>query len=137
MRVFTIAAIIGAATMITSTALITPGWAGEADVVSVRMTENGGSYRFSVTVRHADAGWDHYADKWEVVTPDGKVIDRRVLAHPHDNEQPFTRSLGGVRIPAGLANVRIRAHDKVHGYGGREMEVDLKTGKAGPAGGQS
>ncbi|MCZ6454123.1 MAG: hypothetical protein O6909_07770 [Alphaproteobacteria bacterium] len=123
--------------MSAGTALVTPGWAGEADVVGVRMTENSGSYRLSVTVRHADAGWDHYADKWEVVTPDGKVIDTRVLSHPHDNEQPFTRSLGGVRIPAGLANVRIRAHDKVHGYGGREMEVDIKTGKAGPAGGES
>ena len=88
-------------------------------------------------MRHADAGWDHYADKWEVVTPDGKVIETRVLAHPHDNEQPFTRSLGSVRIPGELKTVRIRAHDKVHGYGGQEMEIDLKTGVASPVGGQS
>lgn len=125
-------AAIAAATMMTDAAI-----AGEADVVGVRMAQNGDTYRFSVTVRHADAGWDHYADKWEVVTPDGEVIDTRVLAHPHDNEQPFTRSLGSVRIPAGLEKVRVRAHDKVHGFGGREMEVDMKTGQASPAGGQS
>ncbi len=69
--------------------------------------------------------------------PDGEVIATRVLAHPHDNEQPFTRSLGGVRIPAGLAKVRVRAHDKVHGYGGNEIDVDMKTGQAGPGGGSS
>ena len=111
--------------------------AGEADVVGVRMVERGGTYSFSVTVHHADAGWEHYADKWEVVAPDGTVIDTRELAHPHDNEQPFTRNLGGVRIPADLSKVRVRAHDKVHGYGGREMEIDMKTGEASPAGGQS
>lgn len=82
-------------------------------------------YRFDVTLRHADTGWDHYADAWEVLAPDGAVLGRRVLAHPHVNEQPFTRSLGGVRVPAGIDRVRIRAHDSVHGYGGREMEVAL------------
>ena len=132
MKPFMVAVIVGGASLMTVTA-----FAGEADVVGVRMVERGGTYSFSVTVRHAAAGWEHYADKWEVVAPDGKVIDTRVLAHPHDNEQPFTRSLGGVRIPADLAKVRVRAHDKVHGYGGREMEIDMKTGEASPAGGQS
>ncbi len=111
--------------------------AGEADVVGVQITERGGTYNFSVTVRHADAGWEHYADKWDVVAPDGTVLGTRVLAHPHDNEQPFTRSLGSVRIPADMPTVRVRAHDKVHGYGGAEMEVDMKTGEARPAGGAS
>lgn len=132
MKRLTLAAIIGAAFITAS-----PAIAGEADVVGVRMTPRGDTYNFAVTVRHADAGWDHYADKWDVLTPDGKVIGTRVLAHPHDNEQPFTRSLGGVRIPAGVAKVRVRAHDKVHGYGGSEMDVDMKTGKAGPGGGSS
>jgi len=112
-------------------------FAGEADVVGVRITQRGDTYNFAVTVRHADAGWDHYANKWDILTPDGKVIGTRVLAHPHDNEQPFTRSLGGVRIPAGMAKVRVRAHDKVHGYGGAEMDVDMKTGQASPGGGNS
>ncbi len=132
MRYLTLTAVAAAATIVAGAV-----FAGEADIVGVNLKQNGATYRFNVTVRHADAGWDHYADKWEVVTPDGKVIDTRVLAHPHDNEQPFTRSLGSVRIPGGLTKVRVRAHDKVHGYGGREMEVDVKTGAANPIGGQS
>ncbi len=137
MRRLTPAAIIGAAIVGSAVIIANTAIAGEADVVGVRMTQRGESYNFAVTVRHADAGWDHYADKWDVLTPDGEVIATRVLAHPHDNEQPFTRSLGGVRIPAGLAKVRVRAHDKVHGYGGNEMDVDMKTGQAGAGGGSS
>ncbi len=100
--------------------------AGEADVVKVEVAQTGeGVYRFDVTVAHADAGWDHYADKWDVVGADGAVLGTRILHHPHVNEQPFTRSLSGVRIPEGVDRVGIRAHDSVHEYGGREMKVDL------------
>jgi hypothetical protein len=98
--------------------------AGEADVVGVEVSRSGGGYRFDVTVHHADAGWDHYADRWEVLAPDGAVLGTRVLAHPHVKEQPFTRS-ATVTIPAGIERVVVRAHDKVHGYGGAEMTVDL------------
>ena len=49
-----------------------------------------------VTVRtNDDAGWDHYADKWIVEGPDGAVYGERVLAHPHENEQPFTPVAAG------------------------------------------
>lgn len=117
------------ATVLMTLAVALPGAAaaGEVDVVDVTVTpESGGGYRFDVTLRHADSGWDHYADRWEVLTPDGDdVLATRVLAHPHVNEQPFTRSLGGVKIPAGLSTVRVRGHDKVHGLGGREMTVAL------------
>jgi hypothetical protein len=100
--------------------------AGEADVVDVKATpEAGGTWRFDVTVRHADEGWDHYADKWDVLAPDGTVLATRVLLHPHESEQPFTRSLGGVAIPPGVTSVIVRAHDSVHGYGGAELEVAL------------
>ncbi len=100
--------------------------AGEADVVGVEViSEGGGSYRFDVTVEHGDEGWDHYADAWDVVAPDGTVLGTRVLAHPHENEQPFTRSLGGVAIPEGIREVTLRAKDSVHDYGGAEMTVTL------------
>ncbi len=99
--------------------------AGEASVVDVTVEPGSGGYSFEVTVRHDDEGWDHYANRWEVVTPDGDVIDERVLHHPHENEQPFTRSLRGVAIPDDVARVRIRAHDSVHGYGGEEVSVQL------------
>lgn len=100
--------------------------AGEADVVGVRIIKEGtGTYRFDVTVRHADEGWKHYADAWQVRAPDGTVLGTRILVHPHENEQPFTRSLAGVHIPERVTMVTIRAHDLVHGYGGAEMRVDV------------
>lgn len=100
--------------------------AGEADVEKVRISkERVGIYRFDVTVRHADAGWKHYADKWDVVAPGGKILGTRVLLHPHELEQPFTRSLSGVRIPRGVTRVTVRAHDKVHGYGGEVVTVEV------------
>ena len=99
-------------------------FAGEADVVDVDISKSGNRYTFSVTVSHADEGWDHYADGWEVVGPDGKVLGTRVLAHPHVNEQPFTRS-GSFEIPEGISKVTIRAHDSIHKYGGKEMLVEL------------
>lgn len=101
------------------------GFAGEADVENVKVTQTGESYRFDVTVRHADQGWDHYANIWEVVTTDGEVLGERVLAHPHDNEQPFTRSLSGVEIPKDIKEVIVRAGDSVHGLGGKEMRVSV------------
>ncbi len=100
--------------------------AGEADVVAVEahMTAPG-VYRFDVSVRHDDTGWDHYANAWEVVAPDGTVLGTRELLHPHENEQPFTRSLSGVEIPDDIATVTVRAVDSVHDRGGAEMSVDL------------
>lgn len=98
--------------------------AGEADVVAVEIAPEGeGRFRFDVTVRHGDEGWDHYADRWEVYGPEGTVLGVRVLLHPHENEQPFTRSLTGVAVPQAAREVTVRAHDKVHGFGGREMTV--------------
>lgn len=99
--------------------------AGQASIIDVSVTNNNGSFRFDVTLEHADSGWDHYADGWEVVSPAGDVLGKRVLAHPHVNEQPFTRSLSGVQIPQNVKTVSIRAHDSVHGYNKEMFEVDL------------
>ena len=100
--------------------------AGKADVVEVKVEKTGKElYRFEVTVRHGDEGWKHYADKWDVVAPDGTVIGTRTLYHPHVNEQPFTRSLSGVKIPAAITKVTVRAHDSVHAYGGATVTVAL------------
>jgi hypothetical protein len=90
--------------------------ASDVEIVNVQAVESGGTWRFDVTLRHADAGWDHYADGWEILTPNGESLGLRVLAHPHDTEQPFTRALGGVIIPEGLTNVIIRARDNVDGW---------------------
>ena len=107
-------------------ALTGPAVSDEADVVGVKATPgSNATWRFDVTVRHDDAGWDHYADAWDVLGPDGTVLGTRKLLHPHETEQPFTRSLSGVAIPGDVSEVTIRAHDSVHGYGGAEMTVEL------------
>jgi len=106
---------------------------GNADVVYVRaVREQDGTWTFHVTVEHPDTGWEDYADGWDVLTPAGDVLrpDRstqytRLLLHPHENEQPFTRSQSRIVIPEGVTQVRVRAHDLVDGYGGREVVVDL------------
>jgi thiosulfate/3-mercaptopyruvate sulfurtransferase len=101
-----------------------------ADVLFVRARlQSEGTWVFEVTVQHEDTGWEHYADRWEVLTPDGQVLATRVLTHPHVNEQPFTRSQSGIAIPEGVTQVRVRAHDLVDGYGGREVVVDLTVDK--------
>jgi hypothetical protein len=97
-----------------------PALADDADVLSAEATaESAGTWRFAVTVSHPDGGWD------QVVAPDGRVLGTRVLAHPHVNEQPFTRSLGGIAVPAELREVVIRAHCSVDGDGGRSVLVTL------------
>ena len=102
-------------------------FAGEADVLAVKIQKTGEqTFNFTVTVKHGDEGWDHYANQWEVLGNDGAVLGTRVLYHPHVGEQPFTRSLSGVKIPEGVSTVTVRARDSVHGYGGKEMRVELK-----------
>jgi hypothetical protein len=103
-----------------------PVLGGEADVVAVAIEKSGNqAYSFNVTVSHTDQGWGHYADRWEIMAPDGYILAKRVLAHPHTDEQPFTRSLSGVKIPDGIDQVKVRAHDSVHAYGGTTKRVDL------------
>lgn len=103
-----------------------PALSGEVDVVAVEAVQGAdGTWRFSVTLEHDDEGWDHYANRWDVVGPDGTVYGERVLAHPHVDEQPFTRSLSGVAIPDGVSRVIIRGNDNVHELGGKELTVDL------------
>ena len=55
----------------------------------------------------------------------------RLLLHPHETEQPFTRSQSNLTIPAEVTQVTVRAHDLVDGFGGQEVIVDL-TAESGP-----
>ena len=103
-----------------------PAFGQGAEIVGAQATQQSeGVWRFDVTVKHDDSGWDDYADAWEIRDGEGTVLGKRVLAHPHVNEQPFTRSLSGVEIPAGIARVVIRAHDNVEGYSGNEFVLEL------------
>lgn len=105
--------------------LAAPALADPPEIVTVRADRAADGWRFHVTLRHPDTGWDHYADGWEVLAPDGTRLGFRELFHPHVDEQPFTRSLGGVTIPDGVSQVMIRARCNVDGWAEETVPVDL------------
>ena len=97
------------------------GVGGCADVIGVEISGDG-PYTFAVTVSSPDTGWDKYADEWRIESEAGDVLGVRELAHPHVDEQPFTRSLGGVEVEAG-STVVVAARDSVEGYCGERLTV--------------
>jgi hypothetical protein len=103
-----------------------PATADPADVVAVEAVRGPDGWRFDVTVSHADTGWDDYADAWRVELPDGTVLGTRELLHPHVDEQPFTRSLAGVAIPDGAAEIAVRARTSVEGWSADVRMVTLR-----------
>ncbi len=105
---------------------VSPTFAGEADVIDVQVSKSDTkTYTFEVTISHKDTGWEHYANKWEILDGNEEILGNRILHHPHVNEQPFTRTLSGVEIPKSIKTVTIRAHDSEHGYGGKVVRVEL------------
>lgn len=103
-----------------------PALAGEADVTAVQVRPSGPDrFDFDVTIRSRDTGWARYADRFDVLAPDGAVLGTRELLHPHEDEQPFTRDLHGVRIQPGIRRVRVRAHMKGVGHDGATLDVAL------------
>lgn len=81
--------------------------------------------RFTVSIRHADEGWTHFANGFEVLSPKGEVLGRRSLTHPHVNEQPFSRSIRNISIPPLIDKVIIKAYDSVHGASQQKYVVKL------------
>lgn len=106
-----------------------------ADDVNIVMADfrsaGGDHWAVNVTLKHDDSGWDHYADNWRVVDEDGNVLGDRVLFHPHVDEQPFTRGINSVEIPEEVTTVYIEAHDKVHGWTEKRLQIDLGKAKGG------
>lgn len=108
---------------------------GDADVTFVRAIDHGEpGWAFHVTVEHADTGWEDYCNGWDVLTDTGVVLKHnesdpftRLLFHPHENEQPFTRSESRLQVPEGTKSLTVRAHDIVDGFGGKEIVIDLAS----------
>jgi len=98
-----------------------------ADVLSVKAVGQSGHYQFEVEISSPDASCDQYADWWEVLNEDGKLVYRRVLLHSHVKEQPFIRSGGPVPITDETI-VYVRAHMKTNGYGGRVLKGSVESG---------
>ncbi|APE45223.1 hypothetical protein BOO69_00860 [Sulfitobacter alexandrii] len=104
----------------------TPVLADPPVVKNVNMKKVGDSWDFDVTIRHDDTGWDDYADAWRILDGEGKELGMRNLAHPHVNEQPFTRSLSGVKIPEGVTEIGIQARDNVNGWSPEIKRIKLR-----------
>lgn len=83
-------------------------------------------WRINVTLSHPDKGWGHFADGWEVLDTNGNRLGYRELMHPHDHEQPFTRSLFNVMIPDGTRAVFVRAHCSKSGWSKTLTKVALR-----------
>lgn len=113
-----------------SIAWVQPSFAGEANVRDAQWQRGADDLlTISATIEHADEGWDHYADRFEILAPDGAILATRILLHPHVDEQPFTRSLTSFVAPDGLCKLIVRTHDLVHGYGGAETTLDICSGQ--------
>jgi hypothetical protein len=98
------------------TVLSSPAMSNDVAIRNVTASHSANNnWRFDVTLEHQDDGWGHYADQWRILTVEGKELGVRTLLHPHDNEQPFTRSLSGVTIDPAIDTVMIEARDSVHG----------------------
>ncbi|NOY66857.1 MAG: hypothetical protein GXP13_05560 [Gammaproteobacteria bacterium] len=100
----------------------------QADQVQIKFAELhhlGNTWNISVTLKHKDSGWNHYANAWQIVDGKNKLIRKRVLLHPHVNEQPFTRSLYSVKIPGNTKVIFIEAMDSIHGVSPDRLRIDL------------
>jgi hypothetical protein len=97
-----------------------------AQVKGVLATQkSSGTWCFVTSVRHNDQGWEHYADRWEILDLEGNQLGYRELHHPHDNEQPFARSQCNIKIPTEITKVIVRAKCNKHGFGGKPMVVAI------------
>lgn len=108
----------------TATAAAAPA-AECAHVVDVTIEPGSNGFTVAATVASNDTGWEKYADAWQVLGPDGELLGERILTHPHENEQPFTRSLSGVQIPEGATEVTVAARDLVLGFCGDVFSIEV------------
>ena len=91
------------------------------------MPDGEGTFRFDVTISSPHDRPERYADAWRVVGSDGTGFGVRELTHDHADEQPFTRSLSGVAIPAEVRSVMVEARDLLGGWSGQTHLVELPT----------
>lgn len=102
-------------------------YSSEGQVTSVKANGTNNNYRFSVTIKSPDKGCQQYADWWEVVSEDGALLYRRILAHSHTNEQPFTRSGSSFKLSKEQV-VIVRMHMNNSGYSLKGMKGTFSNG---------
>ncbi len=104
-----------------------PEASGLADIISVETKGQAGAYTFILGVSSPDTGCEQYANWWEILSEDGNLLYRRILAHSHVNEQPFIRSGTSVEIAADQI-VWLRVHMHPAGYGGQTFKGTVNSG---------
>jgi hypothetical protein len=105
--------------------LSAPAFADAPDVVSAKVAQDGGRWTVTVVLSHEDTGWDHFADGFAVLLPDGTKIGYGELSHPHTGQDTFSASLTGLRIPDGTPFVLIRTRCNLVGWAAESVPVDL------------
>ena len=115
-----------------------PREGANADVLRVRALQEGETlWRFEVTIQHPDTGAKDRVDGWDLLLPDDSVVKPvpgSAFTQAIDGEistQPEVHVQTGIVIPVDTELLRVRAHDSVDGFGGRELLIDMRTG-AGP-----
>ncbi|MEO0539705.1 MAG: hypothetical protein AAFZ80_02445 [Cyanobacteria bacterium P01_A01_bin.105] len=104
-----------------------PEAAFAAAVLEASFTGEPDAYQASVTLQSPDTGCEQYADWWEVLSADGDLLYRRILAHSHVEEQPFTRSGGPVEIAPNQL-IFIRVHMNNTGYSDQVLQGTVADG---------
>jgi hypothetical protein len=97
------------------------------DVVAVEVTAGNepGTWDVAATISSPYDTPERYADAFRVLAPDGTELGVRELLHDHAGEQPFTRSLVGLAVPADVERITVEGRDLDNGWGGATTSVDL------------
>lgn len=104
-----------------------PDDSNTAKILKVETRGKPSTYNFSVTISSPDTGCDRYANWWEVINEQGELLYRRILAHSHVNEQPFTRSGGPIALqPNQIVIVRVHMHPT--GYSNQAQKGTVNDG---------
>lgn len=75
---------------------------------------------------------EHYCNLVEIRSEDGTVLGSRELQTAHPDEQPFSRRIGEIVLPAGTDTITAIASDSKYGFCGRSLSLKI-SGNA-PAG---
>ena len=96
------------------------------DILAVKLRASGtDQFDFDVTVSSPYDTPARYADGFRVTTLSGELLGERKLLHDHQDEQPFTRDLYGLKIPKPIKQVVVQGSDQRFGYGGKSVQVQL------------
>lgn len=101
--------------------------ANEGRVLNVSVSGTRNKYSFAVSISSPDTGCDRYANWWEVITPQGYLIYRRILMHSHVKDQPFMRTGGEIKVLPDQ-KIIIRVHMFPDGYSVNALSGTVENG---------